>query len=240
MIEKIAWLTEESVVVNYEKVAQAVYKYIHLLRTSKPSEAIFNEIKALADIDFRFVEKGHASSYVSDLARQLHQPVPRDKVISSQWLVEEFDEAGTAKLLAQLDVRNSNIAISGKVLPPGIGDFDRTEPIYGTRYRKEKMSQEFIDEALNGTLPELHLPALNAFVPEDLHVEKIDVKQPREAPELIKQTGLSTMWYKKDDRYWVPRANVFLCLKSSVLGMLLLVTVADNVVRIKSTFGSNS
>ena len=201
--------------VNYEKVAQAVYKYLHLLKSQSPSEEAFNEIKALAEIGFRFVEKGGASSYVSDLARQLHQPVPREKIISSQWLVEEFDAAETARSLEFLDVRKSNIAVSAQKLPPSVeGSFDLSEPIYETKYKRIEMSQSFIDEALNGTLPELHLPGKNAFIPENLEVNKIEVETPKVVPDLIKDTPLSKLWYKKDDRFWVPRANVFLSLKS--------------------------
>jgi insulysin len=105
------------VIANYEKVAQAVYKYIHLLKSQPPSEEAFNEIKALAEIGFRFVERGGASSYVSDLARQLHQPVPREKIISSQWLVEEFDAEEIRRSLDLLDPRRSNIAVSARKLP---------------------------------------------------------------------------------------------------------------------------
>jgi insulysin len=203
------------VIANYEKVAQAVYKYIHLLKSQPPSEEAFNEIKALAEIGFRFVERGGASSYVSDLARQLHQPVPREKIISSQWLVEEFDAEEIRRSLDLLDPRRSNIAVSARKLPPGVeGTFDLTEPIYETKYKRIKMSQTFIDEALNGTLPELHLPGKNAFIPENLDVEKIEVDKPKVVPDLIKDTPLSKLWYKKDDRFWIPRANVFLSLKT--------------------------
>jgi insulysin len=132
-------------------------------------------------------------------------------------LVEKFDPVETAKTLERLDVRKSNIAISSRTLPPGIeGDFDLVEPIYSTKYKKIKMSQAFIDEALNGTVPELHLPGKNAFIPENLDVKKIEVESPKLAPELIQETPLSKLWYKKDDRYWIPRANVFMSLKSYV------------------------
>lgn len=224
---------------KYEQVAKVIYNYIHLLKSpgsqqnkehKAPSrKEAFDELKALSEIAFQFVERGSASTYVSDLARQLHQPVPREKIISFQWLIEEFDEASLEETLSYLDVKKSNIAISSKVLPQSLNvagqendGFNETEPIYGTKYKQMKMSEAFVKEAETGTLNELFLPGKNAFIPENLDVpgkpstEEI-AKTFKKQPMLIKDTPLSKLWYKKDDRFWIPRANVFMSLKSPIL-----------------------
>jgi insulysin len=123
-----------------------IYKYIHLLRGTPPQEHVFEEIKALSDIGFRFVERGHASSYASDLSTQLQQPVPREKIISSQWLVERFDAQELKDAVQLLDIRRSTITVTAKTLPSNVGPLENKEPVYGTKYRSDKMPEEFIKE----------------------------------------------------------------------------------------------
>lgn len=184
-------LTAEGLV-HYKDVAMTIYKYIHLLRGVPPQEHVFQEIKALSDIGFRFVERGHASSYASELSTQLQQPVPREKIISSQWLVERFDPEELKEAVQLLDIRRSVITVTAKTMPADVGALDKAEPVYGTKYRRDKMPEEFIKEvsrsghlwtvltfqALNGALiPELHLPGPNAFIPENLEVDKVEGKE---------------------------------------------------------------
>jgi insulysin len=111
---------------NYSKVALVIFKYIHLLKSTPPQEQAFREIKALADIAFRFVERGQPASYVSELTTYMQQPVPPEKTISSQWVVEKFDAKEIAESLAHLDVRRARLGISAKHFP------DKQEPLSGT------------------------------------------------------------------------------------------------------------
>lgn len=131
---------------NYNKVALVIFKYIHLLKSTPPQEQAFTEIKSLADISFRFVERGSPSSYVSDLATWLQQPVPKEKTISSQWVVEKFDQEEISKGLSMLDVRRSRMSITAKGMPAGVGKLDKKEPVYQTEYRVERMSEDFVKE----------------------------------------------------------------------------------------------
>lgn len=123
-----------------------IYKYIHLLRSVPPQEHVFKEIKALSDIGFRFVERGHASSYASELSTQLQQPVPREKIISSQWLIERFDPEELKDAVQLLDIRRSVITVTAKNMPADVGPLDKAEPVYGTKYRRDKIPEEFIKE----------------------------------------------------------------------------------------------
>lgn len=37
--------------------------------------------------------------------------------------------------------------------------------------------------------------------------------QPSKRPTLVRETPLSSLWHKKDDRFWVPRALVMMDLR---------------------------
>ena len=41
--------------------------------------------------------------------------------------------------------------------------------------------------------------------------------QPAKRPHLIKETPLYSLWHKKDDRYWVPKAHALIELRSPIV-----------------------
>lgn len=43
--------------------------------------------------------------------------------------------------------------------------------------------------------------------------------QPAKRPHLIKQTSLGSVWHKKDDQFWLPKASVVLELRRYTLGL---------------------
>lgn len=64
---------------------------------------------------------------------------------------------------------------------------------------------------------EFTLPAINEFLPSKLDILKFQVDTKRTAPELIKDTPLSRIWYKQDDTFWVPKTNLWILLKNPLL-----------------------
>jgi len=65
--------------------------------------------------------------------------------------------------------------------------------------------------------PGLALPEPNPFVPQHLEIKnKTEVKEPAKRPLNLKNTQTSRLWYKKDDRWWVPRAATFFLFRSYV------------------------
>lgn len=61
---------------------------------------------------------------------------------------------------------------------------------------------------------DLSLPGPNAFIPENLDVNKKEVAERQKSPTLLKDNALSRVWFKKDDQFWIPRANLFVALQS--------------------------
>lgn len=63
--------------------------------------------------------------------------------------------------------------------------------------------------------PGLALPEPNQFVPQDLEIKnKQPVETPAKRPLNLKNTPTTRLWYKKDDRWWVPRAACFFLFRS--------------------------
>lgn len=60
----------------------------------------------------------------------------------------------------------------------------------------------------------LTLPGPNAFIPTNFETYKKEVETPSKRPDLIENSPLLRLWHKKDDTFWVPRANVWILFRS--------------------------
>lgn len=135
---------------NYEAVAQAVFANLRLLLEAGPQPETFAEVKALADLSFKFAEKSSSpSDYASDVASNLSGPWPKEWTLSQAWLVREFDAEGVRKTLEGLTVDRCKLTVASQELPKSVaarGGYDKKEPIYGTEYRVERLSEEFVKQ----------------------------------------------------------------------------------------------
>jgi insulysin len=56
---------------NYEKVIDAVFKYIQRLKEVGPQEWVFQECHKVGNLAFKFLEKGQPINYAVSLARTM-------------------------------------------------------------------------------------------------------------------------------------------------------------------------
>ncbi|KAH6130691.1 hypothetical protein HBI68_256330, partial [Parastagonospora nodorum] len=101
------------------------------------------------------------------------------------------------------------------------GGWDREEKWYGTEHKVEKLPGDFLAEiraAFESKVrsAELHFPHKNDFIPSRLDVEKKEVAQPAKEPKLIRHDDNVRIWWKKDDQFWVPKANVHIYLRTPI------------------------
>ena len=101
------------------------------------------------------------------------------------------------------------------------GDWNEKERWYGTDYRVQKIPLEVLEEfrkaltsAANERPADLHLPHRNEFIPTRLDVDKADIKEPAKIPKLLRNDDQMRLWWKKDDAFWVPKANVNVLLRN--------------------------
>lgn len=210
-------LTEEGLRI-YEEVVKAVFQYISLIKEHPPQKWIVEEIKGMAEVDFKFEEKESASNFVRSMCSTMQKPLPREWLLSGTDLIRKFDSDAVTTALKYLRADNYRLTIVSQTYP---GDWDMREKWYGTEYKVQHIPAEFVaavKEAEATTaqnrLPDFHLPHQNEFIPSKLTVEKKEVKEPMKAPKLIRNDETVRSWWKKDDRFWVPRANVFVTLRN--------------------------
>ncbi|CDO73578.1 hypothetical protein BN946_scf185014.g48 [Trametes cinnabarina] len=214
---------------EYETLINAIFKYISMLRASKFPGWYQRERSLIAATRFRFAEKRRPDDYAVWVAEHMAWPIPRELILSAPQLVEEWDEndpinGGEREMREMLDMLR--IERSRTVLMAQAEVYERVrgkdlkwdkEPWYGTPYYVERLSEEFVKKANEpNDLKELSLPGPNEFIPTNLDVDKREVAQPAKRPILIRETPLSSLWHKKDDQFWVPKAQVIMDIRSPV------------------------
>lgn len=213
-------LTEEGLK-QYRQVTRVVFQYISLLRETPPQEWIAHEMMKTAEIAFRFRQKSLPSKTASALSHTMQKPYPRHLLLSGPSLITKFDPKAILEGLTLLRPDNFRLHIVSQNYP---GHWDKREKWYGTDYKYEKISMDFLAEVqkawecpVNERIADLHLPPKNEFIPMRLDVEKKEVEEPLKTPRLIRHDDKVRLWYKKDDRFWVPKANVFVTLRSPII-----------------------
>jgi insulysin len=212
-------LTEEGLK-NYPEIVKIFFQYVSLLRETEPQEWIFEEQKGMADVDFKFKQKTPASRFTSRISSVMQKPLPREWLLSGHSRLRTFEPQQIKTALDTLRPDNFRMAIVSRSFP---GNWDQKEKWYGTEYRYESIPSDLMGELQTAAsvtpekrLSALHLPHKNNFIPSQLEVEKKDVAEAALSPRVLRNDPIARTWWKKDDTFWVPRANVIVGLKSPI------------------------
>ncbi|KAI9803791.1 MAG: hypothetical protein M1825_001671 [Sarcosagium campestre] len=210
-------LTEDGLA-NYREIVKVIFQYIALLRDAGPQEWVFDELKGMAEVDFRFRQKSAAIDFAQAMSSVMQKPYPREWLLSGSSLMRRFDPDIIAQATGYL--RPDNFRIS--LISQSLEGLDQKERWYGTEYKNEKIPEDFLEDLKraglkDGRLAELSLPHKNEFIPKNLEVDKKEIEEPSVAPRLIRNDGGVRIWWKKDDQFWVPKGNVYIALRSPLV-----------------------
>ncbi|PNP56798.1 hypothetical protein FNYG_15335 [Fusarium nygamai] len=144
--------------------------------------------------------------------------LPREWLLSGHSRLREFAPDQIEKAFATIRPDNSCMVIVSRNYP---GDWDWKEKWYGTEYRHDKIPDDLMQECKKAfavspqdRLPTLHLPHKNPFIPNEPEVEKQEMDEQALNPRVIRNDSIARTQWKKDDIFWVPRANVLVSLKT--------------------------
>ncbi|KAG0178612.1 Insulinase (Peptidase M16) [Apophysomyces sp. BC1034] len=206
-------LTEEGLA-QYRDVVTVVFQYVELLKKMGVQESTFREVQSLASLAFRFKEKSPPSQYASRLAGLMQRGYPSQCLLSGPSLIREYNPDLIEENLAWIRADNFRIVLASQKLPDNI-ECTKRETWYGAEYDvhdfDEKLKKMLEDLKLNEAL---HLPGPNDFIPTNFETHKKETEQPAKKPDLIENTAQMRLWYKKDDTFWVPKANVWILFRS--------------------------
>ncbi|XP_005991607.1 insulin-degrading enzyme isoform X2 [Latimeria chalumnae] len=194
-------LTEEGLL-HVEDIIFHMFQYVQKLCTEGPQEWVFQECKDLNAVAFRFKDKERPRGYTSRIAGLLHY-YPIEEVLAAEYLLEEFSPHLIEMVLDKLRPENVRVAIVSKSFE---GQTDKKEEWYGTQYRQETISDAVIEKWKNADLNgKFKLPMKNEFIPTNFDILPLE-KDSAQFPVLIKDTAMSKLWFKQDDKYFLPKA----------------------------------
>lgn len=146
-----------------------------MLREKGPQEWIWNELKEVSDMRFKFLNKVEPSTYAVSLANDMHR-YPADQSISGKYMFTEYNPNEIVQILDLLSPENALILISHDGLKQVV---DKKEQWYGTDYRESHPSRSTLSQwnsSFNGQSKEwshlLNLPVPNPFVATKFDLNK--------------------------------------------------------------------
>ncbi|XP_034755125.1 insulin-degrading enzyme isoform X2 [Etheostoma cragini] len=194
-------LTEEGLL-HVEDIIFHMFQYIQKLRTEGPQEWVFEECKDLNKVAFRFKDKERPRGYTSKVAGLVHY-YPLEEILAAEYLLEDFRPDLIEMVLDKLRPEHVRVAVVSKSFE---GQTNKTEEWYGTQYKQEAISEESIEKwagaDLNG---KFKLPMRNEFIPTNFEIYPLEKDSPS-VPALIKDTAMSKVWFKQDDKFFLPKA----------------------------------
>ncbi|XP_038140028.1 insulin-degrading enzyme [Cyprinodon tularosa] len=194
-------LTEEGLL-HVEDIIFHMFQYIQKLRTEGPQEWVFEECKDLSKVAFRFKDKERPRGYTSKVAGLLHY-YPLEEVLAAEYLLEDFRPDLIEMVLDKLRPENVRVAVVSKSFE---GQTDQQEEWYGTQYKQEAISEDSIRKWASADLNgKFKLPMRNEFIPTNLEIYPLEKDSPS-IPTLIKDTAMSKVWFKQDDKFFLPKA----------------------------------
>ncbi|XP_053105937.1 nardilysin [Hemicordylus capensis] len=214
-------LTDEGYKHFYE-VAHVVFQYVKMLQTTGPDQRIWEEIQKIEANEFHYQEQTDPVEYVESLCENM-QLFPKEDILTGDQLLFEYQPEIISSALKQLCPQQANLIL---LSASHEGQCHLKEKWFGTQYSVEDVDKYWSDMwasdfALN---PDLHLPEENKFIATDFALKAPDSPQ-TEYPITIMATQRGCLWYKKDDKFKIPKAYIRFHLISP-----LIKQSAENVV----------
>ena len=203
-------LTEEGVA-NQERILQLLFSYLDMLREQGPKEWLYDEQARLAELAFRFQEKGSPMGYVSALAggMQMYDPVD---VLQGNYLMSDYQAPMLQEALQGMVPTNALV-----ILQDASAITDRESVHYGVPYSVRQPNKQALAAWQAGqAVDALYLPAPNEFIAEDVSLVKIERNNPA-APALVLSENRKQIWFAQDEEFRLPRGATYINFRSPLV-----------------------
>ncbi|WP_196137241.1 insulinase family protein [Aliikangiella sp. G2MR2-5] len=169
-----------------EMITSVVMNYIEKIKKEGVDKKYFKEIKTSLNNQFRFLEKGNAFSYVSNLTDEMQTYSARD-VIVAPYTYETFNAEAIRSVLSQLTPERLRVWYVSKQEP-----HDKSMHFYDGKYKVVDIAQSEIDSWKDSSGLALSLPKVNTLLPEAFDLKTEDNKQTK--PEVVYNENGIKVW----------------------------------------------
>lgn len=210
-------LTEEGID-RVDDVVEIVFAYISMIRKSGPQKWVFDETSEVANCSFRFLSKRRPISYTCSLAGYMHLYEP-EHFISGPYKLFQYDPASIEECLSFMTPANLLLVVAQKKFE---GETKLSEKWYGTDYDIESIDDKCVSQWLEACNTHekydgnLRLPDKNDLISTDFSIRE-EPDAPQDSPRLLIDSAKCRVWYKPDNVFTLPKLNVLVRMKSTVV-----------------------
>ncbi|XP_071983674.1 nardilysin [Engystomops pustulosus] len=190
---------------HFYEVTHLVFQYLKMLQQLGPQERIFQEIQKIEANEFRYQEQTDPIEYVENICENM-QLFPKEDFLTGDQLLFEYIPEVIGDALRELTPGKANLLL---LSPDNEGKCNLKEKWFGTQYSIEEIDAKWKDLWASDypVNPDLHLPAENKFIATDFTLKTSDCPD-REYPEKIQDMEQGCLWYKKDNKFKIPKAYI--------------------------------
>uniref|UniRef100_A0A8C9XCT4 Nardilysin convertase n=1 Tax=Sander lucioperca TaxID=283035 RepID=A0A8C9XCT4_SANLU len=175
---------------------------------------IYDEIQKIEANEFHYQEQTDPIEFVENICENM-QLFPKEDFLTGDQLMFEFDPQVISAALSPLTPDRANLLL---LSPENEGRCPLREKWFGTCYSEEDIPEEWSqrwtgDFELNS---ELHLPAENRFIATDFALKESDCPD-SEFPIRTVNNERGCLWYKKDTKFKIPKADIRFNLISPII-----------------------
>ncbi|KAM9365124.1 nardilysin b isoform 2-T3 [Pholidichthys leucotaenia] len=190
---------------NFYQVVHFVFQYLKMLQTLGPQQRIYKEIQKIDDNEFHYQEQTDPIEFVENICENM-QLFPKQDFLTGDQLMFDYNPQVISAPLSLLTPHRANLILMS---PENEGRCPLTEKWFGTKYSVEDLPEEWAqrwagDFELN---PDLHLPAENKFIATDFSLKTSDCPD-TDFPVRIVNSEYGCLWYKKDNKFKIPKAYI--------------------------------
>ena len=188
---------------NYKEVILRILKYIKTIQSKQINERYFREEQNIAQLKFDFKDKQKPVKFTEDHVDYLMSYKPED-VFTGKTLYKEYNEEIIRKYLDLLNLDHLNIFFKSKSVEK---ECNLTEPIYGTKYTKEKITitNEEIDAYKCDHI--FDYPPVNNFCPKNIDLYPLPENVSKN-PEKILDDENCKVLFLQDSVFKLPRGKI--------------------------------
>ncbi len=179
---------------NYKKIIKNVFQYLSLLRKTGLPHYVFEEVKRMSKLDYRFAEKQEGTSLVNVFST-LMMYYPFRKVEIDPYIITDFKPRIFDNILYSLSPNNMLAVLAARDLKTST-----KEEFYGVEYALTYTDPKLFKKLRNAkTNKSLQLPERNIFLPEVLDILpfKGRIKLTHQTMKGLEQEGISKRLLKK-------------------------------------------
>ena len=192
---------------HWQDIVKTTFDYLHFINEQGPQKWIWEEIKNISEVNFKFKQKADAANTASKLSSVLYkfdEFIPADNLLSSS-VVRKYDPEAITKFGSYLNIDNFRVTL----VSPDFEGLSQKEKWYGTEYEVQEIPQGLLDQIKNpASNQHLHFPAPNPFIPTNFDILGKKLQSPQVSPYLISHDNKMNLWYKQDDQFEVPKGTI--------------------------------